>query len=554
MSAFTAVRSVGVKGSDVFSSSGEPLLDLSVKLVRGAEAADLDRLVRAVMAAPTALTLEDMFVLAFHTRAVRGGKGERQLFTELLRSLEACRPELTADLLDLVPQFGSWSDLCRLAEACPALKARAVSLFKSQLERDAADAEAGAGSISLASKWAPREGKAGHALAVELARALFPASPARLQAYRKLVTALNARLKTVEVLMCAGRWADIAPAAVPGRAGKLYSRALLNLVGTKRAGESVKAEDREKLRCPENADRMACRERFVQHFERAREGQAVVHGADTLFPHEVVRKAARGELSESERSQLLAVWSSMVAKAKAGGGLQRTIFMSDFSGSMRCGGVVSPYWVSMALGMLGAEVSEGAFHGKLMTFDYTPIWHTFPKEGDLFSNIQTLRGLGQGLSTNFQAAMELVLSTLTAERVQPGDEPENIVVLTDMGWDQACGASDGRLHGKTAAWQTHVEMFRESFRRAGESLWGEGRGYNPPRIVLWNLSSSDSSDFHATADTPGVALLSGWSPALFEVLLAEGPRELTPLEVLRIELSAPRYDVVRDRVRAWQGP
>jgi len=36
--------------------------------------------------------------------------------------------------------------------------------------------------------------------------------------------------------------------------------------------------------------------------------------------------------------------------------------------------------------------------------------------------------------------------------------------------------------------------------------------------------------------------------------LAEGPRELTPLEVLRIELSAPRYDVVRDRVRAWQGP
>jgi hypothetical protein len=299
---------------------------------------------------------------------------------------------------------------------------------------------------------------------------------------------------------------------------------------------------------------MACRERFVQHFERAREGQAVVHGADTLFPHEVVCKAAGGELSESERSQLLAVWSSMVAKAKAGGGLQRTIFMSDFSGSMQCGGVVSPYWVSMALGMLGAEVSEGAFHGKLMTFDYTPTWHTFPKEGDLFSNIQTLTGLGQGTSTNFQAAVEMVLSTLTAERVQPGDEPENIVVLTDMGWDQANGASDGRLHGKTAAWQTHVEMFRESFRRAGESLWGEGRGYNPPRIVIWNLSSSYSSDFHATADTPGVALLSGWSPALFEVLLAEGPRELTPMEVLRIELSAPRYDVVRDRVRAWQGP
>ena len=49
---------------------------------------------------------------------------------------------------------------------------------------------------------------------------------------------------------------------------------------------------------------------------------------------------------------------------------------------------------------------------------------------------------------------------------------------------------------------------------------------------------------------PGVALLSGWSPALFEVLQADGPRELTPLEVLRIELSHPRYERVRARVRA----
>ena len=128
-----------------------------------------------------------------------------------------------------------------------------------------------------------------------------------------------------------------------------------------------------------------------------------------------------------------------------------------------------------------------------------------------------------------------------------------------MGWDQACRSGQRsaytgnayRHHVKTAPWQTHVEMIRESFRRAGEDMWGEGQGFAMPRIVIWNLASSYASDnHHATADTPGVALLSGWSPALFQVLQTEGPRDLTPWEVLRIELDHPQYDVVRQQVRA----
>jgi len=565
MSSFVAQNTQGVKGSDVYTSSGEPLLDLSVKMVRGADKSEVSRIVAHLMESPTPLVVEDTYVLAFHTRAIRGGKGERELFSHVLSALVEARPELTLAVMDLVPGFGSWGDLCRLAESCPGLRARSVELFKSQLERDQTDADAGVGSLSLAAKWAPREGKSHHPLAVELAKLMFPADPKRsLALYRKLLSSLNARLKTVETMMCGGRWAEIQPKAVPGRAGKLYARALLNLVGTKREGESVACEDRDKLRRPEDADRMACREHFVTHFALAKEGKAVVHGCDTLFPHEVVQKARMQgpQLSESERSQLIAVWRSMVDKAKALGGLKRTIFMSDFSGSMGDAHSTgaTPYWVSMGLGMLGAEVSEGAFHNRLMTFDSTPTWHTFPEGGDLFSKLETLAPhIGQGTSTDFQKAMDLVLATLKAQRVQPGDEPENLVVLTDMGWDQAAasngqGAFTGntyRHHVKTAPWQTHVEMIRESFKRAGEDMWGEGRGFAMPRIVIWNLASTYSSDFHATADTPGVALLSGWSPALFEVLQSEGPRELTPMEVLRIELTNPRYDVVRERVRAF---
>jgi hypothetical protein len=106
-----------------------------------------------------------------------------------------------------------------------------------------------------------------------------------------------------------------------------------------------------------------------------------------------------------------------------------------------------------------------------------------------------------------------------------------------------------RHHVKTAPWQTHIEMIRESFKRAGEDMWGVG--WNPPRIVIWNLAATHSGDFHATAETPGVAMLSGWSPTLFEVLQTDGPRELTAMEMLNIELGNPRYDIVRERVREW---
>jgi hypothetical protein len=553
------MQSIGVKGSDIYTSSGNLLLDLSVSLVRNANSANIRQNVYDLMNNPTPQTIEDLYILTFHTRAIRGGKGEKKLFIDLYTALSQMNLDLTNDLMDLIANFGSWKDICKLSYN-PDLNKRAIELFKKQLQEDYINESP---SISLAAKWAPREGKEDHLFATQLAKEMYPSDKisTSLNMYRKLVSGLNKRIKTMEILMCSGKWCNIIPQSVPGRAGKKYSRALLNLVGTRKKGEEIPHDKINELRKPNDEDRMQCRENFMAHYAKAKVGQAIVHGADTLFPNEVVKKAYNCNLSESERSQLIGIWNGMVEKAKKAGGLKRTIFMSDFSGSMgnSHSDANSPYWVSVGLGMLGAEISEGAFHNKLMTFDATPKWHLF-SEGDLFSRLETIGPhLGQGTSTDFQKAMDLVLETLKKERVKPGEEPENIVVLTDMGWDQACGSNNHgyysgnsyRHHVKTEAWQTHVEMIRETFKRTGEDMWGVSQGFKMPRIVIWNLSSNYSSEFHAQADTIGVALLSGWSPALFEVLQSEGPRELTPLDVLRIELSNPRYNIVRERVRTW---
>jgi hypothetical protein len=212
------------------------------------------------------------------------------------------------------------------------------------------------------------------------------------------------------------------------------------------------------------------------------------------------------------------------------------------------------------LGILGSEACSEEFKDRLMTFDSDPVWHHFRPGSDIFERIQTIQEsrVGQGTSTDFQKAMDLVLQTLKEKRCRPGQEPENLIVLTDMGWDQACDSAQTSAYTgnryrhvvKTAPWETHVTMIQEAFKRAGEDMWGPGQGFVPPRIVIWNLAANPQTDFHATADTPGVAMLSGWSPTQFEVLQKEGPRQLTAYEMLRIQLDDPKYQRVRDRIRA----
>jgi hypothetical protein len=212
----------------------------------------------------------------------------------------------------------------------------------------------------------------------------------------------------------------------------------------------------------------------------------------------------------------------------------------------------------MALGLLISEVTTDEFKNTFLTFDSTPEIHMMPA-GDLLTKLKSFdpSRMSQGTSTDFQKAMDLVLAQCKAKRVKPGQEPENLIVLTDMGWDQACGSQEQSCYTsnryrhvvKTDDWQTHIEMIRESFKRAGEDMWGVP--FEPPRIVVWNLRA-EYKNFHAAADQEGVVMLSGWSPALFKVLQEKGVAVMTPLEALRAQLDDPMYAEVRERIRVWK--
>ena len=538
----------GVKGSDVYESTGDPRVDLSVMLVRGLTAEKVAAGMEAVLAMPTMAALEDLCVLLFQTRNIRGGKGERALAYDMLVALDKKQHGLSLALLPLFSKYGCWRDLFKLAEN-KAFTEAVMDLVVKQFALDNAAVVTEGGKVSLLAKWAPREKSHGAPLAKLLAKRLFADSlvvSEKLKAYRKMISALNKHIDTVEIKMCDRHFADIEPGHVPGRALQKYRRAFLNEASTWQDGKRVQrpgGEDRSS-----EYDRVEAGRHFSEHFAAGAKGDVIIKGADTVYPHEVVQAVYQShDISESERNLRLGQWLAFVAKAKEGGALKNCLAMCDFSGSMN--GL--PMMVSLALGLLIAEVSGT---NKILTFDSEPKWHTFEPDHNLYQKVASIGDIGQGLSTDFQKAMDLVLTDIKERRCRPEDVPKDLIVFTDMGWDQACSSSEKspytgnqyRNNVKTAPWQTHIQMIRENFRRAGEDMWGTP--FQPPRIVIWNLRA-EYSDFHARADEEGVVMLSGWSPALFKVLQEKGIEVLTPYAALRLQLDDPMYQPVRDLVR-----
>lgn len=534
----------GTKGSDVHVTTGSTVLDLSVMLNRGLPAATIATELSKVFTSGSVEDKVDAFVLAYQTRDVRGGKGERDLFYHFYSALSQLHPQALHATLSLIPEYGCWRDVFKVMPV--SFNKELTDLVIKQLQKD--EASAPDQTISLLAKHAPREHNAkDKALAASLSRKLYPGDAKAQMKWRKLLSSLNKRLQTVEVAMCSKNFASIDPAKVPGRALKLYTKGFLNQPTKWR---KVPSED---------LDRITAAQHFKDHFELAAQGKAKVNGANTVYPHELVAKVLQNfnttyppdvEAQKADRDAVEAQWLAIVKPIKALGTLGRTLPMCDFSGSMSG----DPMHVSMALGLLIAECNTGVFKDHMLTFDSTPKLHKFTAT-TFVDRVNEVRHLAQGLSTDFQAAYNLVLSKMKTLQVPVGQEPKDLIVLTDMGWDAACGANQHSAYTqnkymeatKTKATETHPQIARRAFQLAGEQLFGMGNGWQAPRIVIWNLRA-EFKDFHATSTEAGVVQVSGWSPSLLKVLMTKGADALTPQAMLRAQLDDTRYDPVRDAV------
>jgi hypothetical protein len=525
----------GVNGADVYTEEGvgDYRVSLFTMLNRGLEKSYIDEYVSKIYDRKVLDEMRDLFVMAFQTRDVRGGKGERRLFQNFVTALYKYDKEACHKALTLIPEYGCWRDMWELIKVIPELESGIFELTIQTFKEDLLKCHSNQQSkMSLLSKWLPRENSGTYpGLAKKLANIIYEFEKSerkRIVMYRKDTSMMNKALKTVEINMCGKRWADIKPEAVPGRCLKIHNKAFLN--------EPCKNDKKMSIRYPENKDRMECRKHFQEFVESLKKGEKKAHGANVVMPHELVVQALSTYSTPDELGIIQGQWDSIKEETLRLGGLGKCVPMCDFSGSME--GL--PKLISLALGILISEINHSAFKDHILTFDSDPNWHSFAGFASLGEKLDSICGfLGQGFNTNFYKACMRIVEKMKQSKVPVGEEPEDLIVLTDMGFDIA--------NHNTVKWDTQIQQIRDEFKRVGEEVWGEGNGWKAPRIVIWNLSTK-FKDFYAKSDQEGVVQLSGWSPSMLKALQKGGIQVMTPYQGMRAILDDERYDEVR---RIW---
>lgn len=534
-----ATTKTGINGAAVYTEAGveDGRVALFTMLNRGLDKTYLQDAIRKLFAeSETHVTYQyqlDLFTMAFQTRDIRGGKGEKQLFYDMMETLYDLDPRTTNNMMKHIPEYGCWRDMWELMRRVPALTESIVAVVKERFLFDRILLAAHSHEkMSLLSKWLPRENSKFYpGMANQIAAALYPfvtSAMGRLMMYRKEVSAMNRAIKTVEVNMCNKTWATIVPDAVPGRCLKMHTKAFFN---QKQKGTE--------MRYPDSEDRMLCREHFLEFTEGLRAGTKKAHGAHVVMPHELIEKGLDSRTTVEEHDINEGQWVSILKESERQGGLGKAVAMCDFSGSMSG----QPKLISLGLGILISELTHPAFRDHILTFDAEPRWHSFQKGATLQKKLQSISSsLGQGLNTDFYKACMSILKRMVQYRVPVGEEPEDLIVLTDMGFDSAA-----MERGQPSRQPFQIESIRALFVEAGEKLWGEGKGWKAPRIVVWNLRDT-YKDFHAKACQEGVVQLSGWSPNVLKAL-QKGPIQVTtPYQGLRKLLDDPRYYTI---VETW---
>ena len=416
--------------------------------------------------------------IAQWVRDARGGSGERELFRQILKYLDKHQPTDAARLLMKVPEIGRWDDIFVVESS--ANKAKAFTMLGDALrERN-----------GLAAKWTPRKGE----LAVEI-RNFFGMSP---KFYRKSLVELT---KVVEQEMCAGKWDEINFSHVPSLASARYKKAFY-----RNATEAYSAYVAELVKDP--------KDRTVQ----------VKVNAGAVYPYDVLKGVINhyGTLnySKTELDLVVAQWDALENFV----GDANVLPLVDVSGSMTCpaGGygsksMVTCLDVAVSLGLYLADKNKGKFKDTFLTFSGSP--ELLHLKGNVVQKAQQMVKSNWAMDTNLVKAMDKILKTAKDGNVPQEEMPEMLLILSDMQFNQCATFDDSAM-----------KMIARKF---------EDAGYELPKIVFWNLNAADNVP--VKYDERGVAMVSGFSPAIMKAVLSGDTEQFTPEAIMMKAIMVDRY-------------
>ena len=228
-------------------------------------------------------------------------------------------------------------------------------------------------------------------------------------------------------------------------------------------------------------------------------------------------------------------------------GAGNTICVADGSGSMKSTigeTTISCLEVANALAIYFSERSSGQFKDQYITFSENPQIVDFHNAKTLREKLLIARGYNEVADTNIEAVFDLILTTAVKKRMRQDELPTNILILSDMEFDDCAYIQDGvetyrdwwsgRIIEKPRLVKPTDKLFKVFEQRYA------AHGYKLPRLVFWNICGRTGT-IPVKENDLGVALVSGFSPAIAKMVLSNST---DPFECLLEQLNSPRYDAV----------
>jgi len=476
-------NTVTENGAAAYSSTGSACLDFFSWVERDTPSDKVVELFRAAYLENPHLALKVLFNLR---DCIKNGKQEKRVSFDALNFLKSWKPKTYLKNLHGFVSHGCYKDALVLhsmgrhpLDADAELRLMSATLMDDQSKL----AAGGKVSVSLAGKWAPTEGcsfdkktRAAHKIATFCGWSM--------KAYRQNLGNLRKALDVLERHQSLGEWDKINLEHVPSVAMKNQKKAF-------------------ERHLPE---------KFRSYLAAVMVGKAKMNSKG-VQPHELIRDYMRGGYDDPSTN---AQWEALMTRLRTAGLFKDAVAVCDVSGSMS--GV--PMEVSIALGLVVAEMTAEPFKGKVITFSAVPQWHTIAG-ATLREKVGSISRAHWEQNTDLIAVFKMLLTEAKTYRLSPEQMIKKIFVFTDMQFDVA--NNDGfhvARFGTPTKYQTTYEIVKQMYADAG---------YTIPQIVFWNLRATHTS-FPVDKSAPGVALMSGFSSEMLKMFLDDEP--MTPYSMM----------------------
>ena len=586
---------LGENGMPEHKTTSSAMYDFILKLVRNIPDDDLTNMFNNILCqtetSEDANLLADIIVVMFKTRDVRGGKGEKLLFYKMFLEFFKKYPITAIALLSEIADYGYYKDFMNIYDmpnSLPGLKICLIQVYAKQLRADAEALRVSIESdifpaisivetriypkISLAAKFAPRQGKNFATFHKKLVKVLYPESKTPDKDFRKMIVSLTKALEITEVFMCANRYHEINFKKVPSLCLNKHRMAFLNQIVTQKGrrqkpltgvfrklktpsaphpGQALLGAAESEMetgnRFPDDLNRVDCRKNLLL---ATAEGKVC---GKVLAPHELVRQLmSMSSITHAESCVYDAQWEKIqegvleVTEKFLGhdspNGLNfgKLLSLVDVSASMEG----TPMEVAIALGILVSMTCDLVWRNRIITFETNPSWIDLSDCPSLFAKVKKTLRAPWGGSTDLEKAFEMILKVACDAKLTPDQIPD-LIIFSDMQFNEA--GSFG---------ETMFMLMTRRFAEEGMKICGSP--WQLPKIIFWNLRG-DTQGYPVDENQKNVQMLSGFSPSLLKLLLSGEPlvnevidengtmvkQQINPAETLRKALDDSRYFPIR---------